>query len=378
MRISGIRQENGRLVISQIALDGFIESDVIGEDVEFLATNLAIQQLRADTQSDIVVLFTAGNYGGVFGRVRNIGPIFQDAYAIVQARFAIGRLRVFAHEVGHLFGARHQRPYDTEGPYQHGYTLGTGFLNARRHRTILCTGVNNHIEHYSNPNISYRGKPTGNNRANNARWINERGCVVANFFPNNEPANIGVRILTNPISGLYCNCNGSTITVSASVTSTCALTPFTYRWISSIDGINWINLPYTTPSFSTSWCQSNANGVLFRCIVTDSNGAIGTATEMMLFSNNCEPGTRQLESSLFPNPANENFQIELSLAQAEQVTINLVNLLSKEKFLLKTIFLASGSHNLSFSTQGYKNGMYVLPINGATATTYHHLIISKQ
>ncbi len=99
--------------------------------------------------------------------------------------------QALAHEVGHNMGSGHNRE-SAYGPaiypYSYGYrrceTDGTGF------RTIMgysCSGASR-VLHFSNPNVSWNGIPTGIayeidpvNAADNARSINQTAPTVATF-----------------------------------------------------------------------------------------------------------------------------------------------------------------------------------------------------
>ncbi len=66
---------------------------------------------------------------GGLGRVANIGP---GGTPVGWAAAEAGSF-VFKHEIGHIFGCRHNRPRDNTGPFEHGYLIpGT------RARTILA------------------------------------------------------------------------------------------------------------------------------------------------------------------------------------------------------------------------------------------------
>jgi hypothetical protein len=99
----------------------------------------------------------------------------------------------FAHEIGHLQGARHDRYVDpTENSpyaYNHGHTYPTdswrtimAYNNACSAAGTSCTRVN----HWSNPNVNYMGTPTGTPGGvgvgeDNHLCLNNTSAIVANF-----------------------------------------------------------------------------------------------------------------------------------------------------------------------------------------------------
>ena len=88
----------------------------------------------------------------------------------------------FAHELGHLLGARHNPeadPSTSPYPYGHGYQQPAGpwrTVMAYACATTTCP----RLEHWSNPNVSISGRPTGTAATHdNARVLNERAGTVA-------------------------------------------------------------------------------------------------------------------------------------------------------------------------------------------------------
>ncbi|MEZ4519761.1 MAG: M12 family metallo-peptidase, partial [Chloroflexota bacterium] len=94
-----------------------------------------------------------------------------------------------AHEIGHGMGNAHDRANTNTQPlfpYSYGYQDP-----ASQFRTIMaydCPGGCNRINHWSSPDVSYNGDPTGvdydvspNLAADTSRSMNETARVVANF-----------------------------------------------------------------------------------------------------------------------------------------------------------------------------------------------------
>jgi len=89
----------------------------------------------------------------------------------------------FAHEIGHLQGARHNPEHDsTDKPFAYGH----GYFNkAKKWRTIMsynCPGGCVRRPFFSNPDIEFGGDPTGTAATHdNARVINQTAARVAGF-----------------------------------------------------------------------------------------------------------------------------------------------------------------------------------------------------
>lgn len=93
----------------------------------------------------------------------------------------------FAHELGHNQGAHHDPGTNMERSVVLGFPYGQGFCNRRgAWRTVMSYNFQQscrpRVPYFSNPNISYRGTPTGDEHArHNVRVINETAFHVANF-----------------------------------------------------------------------------------------------------------------------------------------------------------------------------------------------------
>jgi hypothetical protein len=104
------------------------------------------------------------------------------AFAVVYHHCATGYYS-FAHEIGHLQGARHNLEADptlTPFPYGHGY-----YYEAAHWRTIMsyeCPAHCTRLNYWSNPNLQYGGVAMGTgDKNNNARVLNETAPIVTNF-----------------------------------------------------------------------------------------------------------------------------------------------------------------------------------------------------
>lgn len=172
-------------------------------DINGLATTEETLEVRNALGGDLVVLLTNQQYGNNQGIVDGIGPSEDNAYAIVEMASLISPRWTFAHEVGHLMGARHSRPGEFGGNddtdvCSHGFAYDEGTLGLKR--TLLAvfigdvpevppgTGVleflpGGRLLNYSNPNVIVDGSPSGTEEDDNARTIENTGCEVFMFRP---------------------------------------------------------------------------------------------------------------------------------------------------------------------------------------------------
>jgi hypothetical protein len=113
------------------------------------------------------------------------------AFAVVYYDCATGYYS-FAHELGHLMGARHNEQVDpTSAPFAYGH--GFRHDSSPSFRTIMsydcapaaCT----RLQFWSNPDISYQAVPMGNAATNNnARVLNSTRAIIAGFRSSSTPA----------------------------------------------------------------------------------------------------------------------------------------------------------------------------------------------
>ncbi|HMK37114.1 MAG TPA: M12 family metallo-peptidase [Desulfomonilaceae bacterium] len=138
-----------------------------------------IHSLRDQKKADVCVLIVDNNqYCGLAAAIL-AKP--ETAFAVVYFKCATGYYS-FAHEIGHLQGARHNLEMDPTlqpFPYGHGY-----YLNPKWRTIMSYANPCNcpRIQYWSNPNVQYEGVPMGTSeRNNNARVLNETAAYVSGF-----------------------------------------------------------------------------------------------------------------------------------------------------------------------------------------------------
>ena len=147
-----------------------------------------IHQLRDQYGADLVALIV--NQGDFCGMADAIMATEATAFAAVYYNCATGYYS-FAHELGHLMGARHDPANDRSTnpfPYGHGFQEGSAAW-----RTIMAYQCSaracNRLQFWSNPNVSYNGVPMGTpENHDNARVLNQTAPTVADFRAAVEPA----------------------------------------------------------------------------------------------------------------------------------------------------------------------------------------------
>ena len=138
-----------------------------------------VRKLRNEKRADIVGLVLHSPTG--CGLSTRVGAEAEEAYFIVHHACA-AITHSIAHEVGHIFGARHDRAIDSSNdpfPYAHGYINGTKWRDIMSYRAGC--GDCPRIPFWSNPRVMYQGEPTGTHANDNARVILENAERVSKF-----------------------------------------------------------------------------------------------------------------------------------------------------------------------------------------------------
>jgi hypothetical protein len=166
-----------------------------------------VHTLRNTYKADVVIMIV--NNTAYCGLANMIMANASGAFCLVSRICATGYYS-FAHEIGHLQGARHDRYVDpTENSpfaYNHGYTYPED-----RWRTIMaynnaCTAVGvscTRVNYWSNPNVLYGGVPMGafggvGVGADNHRCLNNTAYIVANFRVSGGGGTYCASTATNP------------------------------------------------------------------------------------------------------------------------------------------------------------------------------------
>ena len=149
---------------------------------DFVA-NTDVTDRRNNSGADLAALII--NQKDACGLAKTILANASTAFAIVHYDCATGYYS-FAHELGHLMGARHDEAHDSStSPFAYGH--GYQHTASPVWRTIMaydCTGGCSRLQYWSNPNIIYQGVAMGTVATNdNARVLNATATTVAAFRP---------------------------------------------------------------------------------------------------------------------------------------------------------------------------------------------------
>jgi hypothetical protein len=140
-----------------------------------------IHQLRDQHGADLVALIV--NQTDFCGMADAIMASEATAFAAVHWNCATGYYS-FAHELGHLMGARHDPANDpSTAPFPHGHGFQEGSAAWRTVMAYQCGArACTRLPYWSNPNVNYQGVPMGTTPAHdNARVLNQTAPTIATF-----------------------------------------------------------------------------------------------------------------------------------------------------------------------------------------------------
>jgi len=226
----------------------FISTGDIDDDMIDLENDSYISGLRLTNNADLVLLFVKQGYMDgpnklIAGTVHVVGGNYiNGSHIIIDATYFNLDFTVFAHEIGHTMGGRHNKPYDNFDNCTHGYSFNPcNDPNKGAYSTIMAVGtVGKKILNYSNPAVAFsqcdiigQYQFTGNSSHNNADRMKEHSCQVIKFHIYNELKPHFTRNYTKVCSEL--NTFSSCIEYSTPSTSCVMQEPFTFLWYWNTD-----------------------------------------------------------------------------------------------------------------------------------------------
>ena len=345
--------------------------------------------MRDQTKADLVILLTDGNYyyNNLFGQVRGIGPSDPNAFAIVEAQEA-GYFYTFVHELGHLFGARHQQCRifftgncdDTPGD-AHGFAFRTGWANQQKWYTVMhqIRYDSSPRLHFSNPNVDVQGTATGNGASNNnARQIREANPTVARFRESVQ--GLGVSIDGPGYLPLYQN---GTWEAGYS----CGVGPYTFEWWISPDGFNW---DYISSSESISGSFYGCGETKYLYVRVRSGDGQSAETYFTANTDYCGGGRLAAQEDGFqlkltdielkeahPNPVEGRTTIEYFLPQPQAAKLEVLDLKGRVVQVLADGAFEAGWHQRELDSNRLPAGLYLYRLNTGKSSRTKRLMVTK-
>jgi hypothetical protein len=330
------------LLVGVENLISFPQSNSIFNDIDDLANNIDANNDRNSFLADLVVLFVKKPYdngaGKTYGIANSFGIADDMTFAIVNFKTSVDKKRTFAHEVHHMYDARHHDDMTGQN-YSKAHCIYNCNVNSpcssnNTHTVMWGCAAGKTLDYLSSPSKTYNGTPLGvANVANNAQRVEERDLQVA-LFRVDPPLPLYATLSILP----FPQCE---LVSTANVKVECGTPPYTYDYQQSNDGVNFFNIAYLTSNSSSNnqllalTIPAN-NGIyassVVKVTVTDANNnsytdtrsahswCKGNGTWTHSFPDEDDPNLPRpsIESNplnsvmLYPNPVSDVINIDLS------------------------------------------------------------------
>jgi hypothetical protein len=304
----------------------------------------SVHELKKKYSADLCVLFV--NDYSMCGIARAIKACNNYGYCLVSWSCATTNYS-FAHEIGHLIGARHDLITDNDlTPYEYGH----GYISPNKNwRTIMAQGKGcngcNRILYWSNPNITLNGIVMGNTtNCNNARLLNTYIPNVMSFR-NKE----GVRLIQQSDIN---NTNGTIYHANKIQTDGVVIIPNGYNW----RFIAGNEIVFSNDFITETGCHFETQ-ILPNCGIAD-NEVCNYNDDFDNFDFTINNKKNQFE--VYPNPTSQSFKIiNYKIDEKiEEIEIELINSLGQ--ILKKTSFLTK--YQIEFNISEIPSGVYFVRI----------------
>lgn len=311
-----------------------------------------VHDLRAYFDADMCVLITENLQSNVCGEAYTVANSpYADAFCVVTRGCSVGNLS-FPHELGHLYGCRHDTYVDnstTPYAYGHGYVYFTG-----RWRTVMAynnfcsdNGANcTRLQYFSNPAVNYLGNATGvsgisdNESATEASRANIsslEATTINKVFPNAYTFNSGEQ--------------SDVIAISSVTNST------TFVFNSGSSG-TWRSGGSMTMS-TGFWAKAGAK---FRAFNDNCTALRPTNEQAVVAGKKVNPNDESASLQLFPNPFTSNFDVILKSSEEANVRISLYNTIGMKISEKAGLNISKGTNKVSFDGSKLQKGVYMVEV----------------
>lgn len=340
-----------------------------------------IHEWRYQHDAHLVVLITGSGGAGIAWT-----PAITTNYAFSIARYDVAASNyTLAHEVGHNFSAGHDPDNNPNPfyPYAHGYIYPPSAWT-----TILAYPPSGYsrINRYSTPLKTYAGVPTGTTSLHdNARAMNNRVNIVANFSPPTPPVPIPS---TPQISGSVTSGMSHLSWNSIQYATSYKVNRISYHPQVSNTTFTTTNTSYTDGSlpFNVVVDQGIFDNIGYTVQAVNSSGE-SSPSNMVLFGeqgggwfSNYQDGSDAIDNSLetvpsvfalhnnYPNPFNPTTNLSFDLPEQAFVSISVYDIMGRKVATLASSTMSAGSHKVSFDASNLSSGIYIARFTATGST----------
>lgn len=357
-----------RVELARSVMVTYAESGAAGTDLpRFKATADGymdnIHTLRSTYDADLCALIV--NNLDYCGYADAILASYSSAFCVVEDGCAVGNLS-FPHELGHLYGCRHD-PYvdNTNTPYAYGHAYV--YLPATW-RTVMayndyCTANSTsctRLPYFSNPSKTYGGVAMGTAAGNNNRAVlNITDVTIAGFQAMPGNATLGSEtILGYQVADKFAS---SSVTTSGNYI------------INANAQVSFRANDYVLLDVGFE-AKINSSFTAYIDYCTAVTRLANPETETQPIGEN-EVLLTDMALSAYPNPFTSLANIHFSLSQSENVSITVFDLYGREiTKLLDNSPQTEGSHEIEWNAENAASGIYIISLTSGNQTQTTKLI----
>ncbi|MCY4225055.1 MAG: T9SS type A sorting domain-containing protein [Bacteroidetes bacterium] len=221
------------------------------------------------------------------------------------------------------------------------------------------------IPYFSNPNVSYIGKPTGTSINNNAQKLRDTASTIASF----RTGDLLRAIILAKASGA---CSGDPFRIGSSVSG--GIGSYSYQWAASTNGITYIDAG-SSKSYSTMMPPSQ--DLYLKLTVTsgiqqytdfeyieniDGSSYCGLTKvfkEKEILTQKDQFPVAFILNEAYPNPFNPSTSITYGIPESGDIRLAVYDLWGRQVSELVNGYRSAGYHSITFDASHLPSGVYL-------------------
>lgn len=321
-----------------------------------------IPALRDAYQADIVALIRqsegngAGAWSGLSGVAFGIptgtlNPAPENAFVACSnngfSMLIAGRF-TFAHEIGHIQGARHDT-HDATPDFARGFIIGTGnnpirTIVAAQGATCTNDSTACRIQFFSNPNVQFNGQAVGDATHNNALRINNTSVVMRNHRMTSENLTVqnetfGNEVIANHLANQTIVTTGNVIAQNGSLLTMRAGTSIT------------LNAGFQTQTGATF----SARVVPNPCTILPQNIALKNE------GTNISKAFSNKDIAVFPNPSSDKISVTFNNDDYKKGSIAIFDTYGRQRVIILSLSdIPKGGTTFEVDISQLEKGIYIV------------------
>jgi hypothetical protein len=136
------------------------------------------------------------------------------------------------------------------------------------------------------------------------------------------------------------------------------------------------NKTFTMP-LNPSWVKNNISVLLVVYKKVDEQYVLVNAVKAKNQPTGVDELNLETEMAVFPNPATNQINLQMKLAQVRELAVFVCDITGREIFKVASSKYKEGEHNLQIPVSNLANGLYSIRIDGNGARAYKRFVINK-